>query len=108
MTLQDHELDRLFHALSDTTRRGILLRVRESDKTVNEIAAQFDISLPAVSKHLSVLEEAGLLSRRKQGRKRICHVEPRQLQNASEWLRFYQSFWNDRLDNLKDFIEKES
>ena len=108
MALQDHKLDRLFHALSDTTRRGILMRVRESDKTVNEIAAQFDISLPAVSKHLSVLEEAGLLSRHKQGRKRICHVEPQQLQNAADWLEFYQSFWNDRLDNLKDFIEKES
>jgi len=105
---QDHELNRLFQALSDTTRRGILMRIREGDRTVNDIASQFDISLPAVSKHLSILERAGLLTRRKEGRKRICHVEPKQLQNATEWLEFYQSFWSERLENLRKIIESDT
>lgn len=101
------ELDLLFHALSDSTRRKILMRVRESDRTVNDIASQFNISLPAVSKHLKVLDRAGLISRRKQGRRRICHAEPRKLRDAAQWLDFYQRFWNERLDNLKRYMEHE-
>jgi len=108
MRTQDRELDRLFQALSDTTRRGILMRIREGDRTVNDVASQFDISLPAVSKHLTILERAGLLTRRKEGRKRICHVEPRQLQSATEWLDFYQRFWNEQLENLKQFVETDT
>ena len=107
MDPQDQELDRLFRALSDTTRRGILMRIRGGDRTVNDVASQFDISLPAVSKHLTILERAGLLTRRKEGRNRICHVEPKQLQNATEWLEFYQSFWNEQLENLKQFVEND-
>jgi DNA-binding transcriptional ArsR family regulator len=108
MTIPNRELDRLFQALSDTTRRGILMRIREGDRTVNDIASQFDISLPAVSKHLSILERAGLLTRRKEGRKRICHVEPQQLHSATEWLEFYQSFWIEQLENLKQFVETDA
>ena len=108
MRTQDRELDRLFQALSDTTRRGILMRIREGDRTVNDVASQFDISLPAVSKHLTILERAGLLTRRNEGRKRICHVEPRQLQSATEWLDFYQRFWNEQLENLKQFVETDT
>lgn len=106
MGLQEHELDALFHALSDSTRRAILMRVRTDDLSVNEIASQFDISLPAVSKHLNTLERAGLIVRRKQGRHRMCHVEPRMLHNALEWLEFYQSFWEDKLEDLKKFVER--
>ena len=104
----EQQLDKVFKALSDSTRRSILLRIRESDETVNEIASQFNISLPAVSKHLKVLEHAGLISRIKDGRKRMCHAEPRLLDDALGWLEFYQSFWNTRLDNLKTFIEQNN
>lgn len=106
MKANNHQLDRVFQALSDTTRRNILIQVREQDQSVNDIASQFEISLPAVSKHLKVLERAGLISRRKDGRKRLCHVEPELLAEPLAWLEFYQSFWNDRLDNLKAFIEQ--
>jgi len=108
MTLDNHQLDRVFQALSDSTRRSILLQVREKDHSVNDIAAQFQISLPAVSKHLKVLERAGLISRKKDGRKRLCHAEPSLLAQPIAWLEFYQSFWNDKLDSLKAFVEKEN
>ena len=105
MQTTDQQLDRVFQALSDTTRRNILMQIREHDETVNNIAAEFEISLPAVSKHLNVLEKAGLLTRTKDGRKRICHVEPALMRDATQWLEFYQRFWTERLNNLKDFIE---
>ena len=106
MTMRERQLDLLFHALSDTTRRGILMQVRGQDRSVNEIAAQFTISLPAVSKPLNVLEQAGLINRRKRGRMRICHADPEQLNTATEWLEFYQGFWSENLENLKQFIEQ--
>ena len=105
MHLTEPQLDRLFHALADRTRRQILMRIREQDETVNSIAADFEISLPAVSKHLKVLEQAGLLSRRKEGQKRFCHAEPDMMNDALAWLEFYQSFWNARLNNLKSQLE---
>ena len=108
MSLQEQELNALFQALSDSTRRAILMQVRNKDLSVNEIASQFDISLPAVSKHLNTLESAGLIVRRKQGRHRICHAEPQMLHNAIEWLEYYQSFWEDKLEHLKQFVEKDS
>ncbi len=106
METKNHQLDRVFQALSDSTRRSILLQVREKNETVNNIAARFQISLPAVSKHLKVLERAGLISRSKDGQKRLCHAEPELMQDAVAWLEYYQAFWNDRLDSLREFIEK--
>ena len=105
MQSTEQQLDRVFQALSDTTRRNILMQIRERDETVNNIAANFDISLSAVSKHLKVLEQAGLIRRIKDGRKRLCHVEPALMHDANEWLEFYQRFWTERLNNLSDFIE---
>ena len=107
MQFNDQQLDTVFQALSDSTRRRILMQIRENDETVNAIAAQHQMSLPAVSKHLKVLERAGLISRIKDGRKRICHAEPRLLNDALGWLEFYQSFWSTRLDHLKSYIERE-
>ena len=103
----DHQLDRVFHALSDTTRRHILERIRSQDETVNNLAMNFEISLPAVSKHLKVLEKAGLISRRRDGQKRFCHVEPAMMESALQWLEYYQSFWNSRLENLKTLLEQD-
>ncbi len=108
MTSSEQQLDRVFQALSDSTRRNILLQIREQDLTVNDIASQFEISLPAVSKHLKVLEQAGLISRQKQGRKRLCHAEPELLAEPLAWLEYYQSFWSERLDNLKELLEHQT
>ena len=77
------QLDQVFHALSDTTRRKILIQIRDEDKTVNDIASKFKISLPAISKHLKVLESAGLISRVKQGQKRLCHSRMRKSQSRN-------------------------
>ena len=106
MQITDHQLDRVFHALSDTTRRNILERVRAQDETVNSIASGFNISLPAVSKHIKVLENAGLISRRREGRMRYCHAEPRMMDDALQWLNYYQKFWNTRLDGLQSLLEQ--
>lgn len=108
MISTDEKLDQLFQALSDSTRRSILLKIRDQDHNVNEIASEFNISLPAVSKHLNILERAGLISRQKLGRQRICRVQPERLRDAYEWLEFYQKFWNDRLDQLKQLIEQDT
>ena len=103
----EQQLDRVFQALSDSTRRNILMQIRERDESVNNIASKFQISLPAVSKHLKVLQQAGLISRRKDGQKRICHAEPALIRDATHWLEFYQEFWDQRLSNLKQYIEEK-
>jgi DNA-binding transcriptional ArsR family regulator len=104
------QLDRVFAALADPTRRAILARVaRDWDVRVTDLAAPFRgaMSLPAVSKHLRVLERAGLLRQEKNGRVRHCRLTPGPLRDASEWLAFYQRFWADQLDSLAAYIESE-
>jgi DNA-binding transcriptional ArsR family regulator len=98
-------LDKTFAALADPTRRAIITRLAKGSATVNEIAAPYDISLPAISKHLKVLEKAGLLNRRKEGRIYHCSLNADPLKGASSWLDFYQQFWEDQLDALAEFIE---
>jgi DNA-binding transcriptional ArsR family regulator len=93
-------LDRTFAALSDPTRRAILLRLAESEHTVNELAAPFRISLPAVSRHLKVLERAALIVRVPDGQHRRCRLNPAALAAASEWLDFHQRFWSESVDRL--------
>lgn len=93
-------LDAAFSALSDPTRRAILTRLARGEATVSQIAAPFDISRPAVSKHLTVLDRAGLVSRRRQGREILCRLEPRPLEEAREWLDRHRGFWNRQLDQL--------
>ena len=107
----DISIDRTFAALADPTRRAILARLAEDDGVrVTELAAPFQdaMSLPAVSKHLRVLEKAGLLRQDKDGRVRRCHLQPRPLQDASAWLDHYRRFWSDRLDALADYLENPS
>jgi DNA-binding transcriptional ArsR family regulator len=99
-------LDRTFSALSDPTRRAILGRLAQGEATVTELARPFDMSLPAVSKHLRVLENAGLLTRRKEGRIHHVGLAAAPLQGAADWLDFYRSFWEARFDSLADFLEK--
>lgn len=93
-------LDRTFSALADPTRRAILARLRTGAATVGEIAEPFDVSLAAVSKHLQVLERAGLIHREAKGRERRCHLDARPLEAAAGWTTSYQRFWEGRLDAL--------
>ncbi|MFT7560649.1 MAG: DNA-binding transcriptional ArsR family regulator [Flavobacteriales bacterium] len=102
------QLDLVFKALSDSTRRKILIQLGNKGLAVGELSEQFDISKPAVTKHLNVLENAGLLRRVVKGKQRICFAEPDMLKDAEQWLEFYLQFWNDRLDGLKDFLESDS
>lgn len=103
----DAELNRVFHALSDTTRRAILARLSQGDTVVTELAAPFDMSLPAISKHLNVLEKAGLLQRHKDGRIRRCELQAGPLETAADWIKFYRQFWETRLDSLAEYLEKD-
>lgn len=100
----DVPLDCVFQALSDPTRRAILTRLSRGDATVTELAEPFSTSLNAVSKHLMVLERAGLLRRRVEGREHHCSLEAAPLQTASEWLAYYRRYWEDRLAALDDFL----
>ena len=111
--LTESELDRAFGALSDPTRRAILARLAQGDAGVLDVAAPFPISQPAVTKHLNVLAEAGLISRHRQARQRLCHLEPARLKQLSDWVGSYREFWEEsyeRLDELLDELQgtKES
>ena len=99
-------LDRTFAALADPTRRAILSRLALGEANVSELAEPFSISLPAISKHLRVLEEAGLLVRRKEGRTHHCHLRAEPLSDAVEWIEEARRFWDDRLDALAQFLEQ--
>ncbi len=93
MVKYSSRLDSTFSALADPTRRAILGRLARGETTVTELAEPFKISLPAISRHLRVLEDAGLLERRKQGRFHRLRLAPAQLEDAAKWLAFYQRFW---------------
>lgn len=92
-------------ALADPTRRGILARLAAGDATVGELAAPYDMSLAAVSKHLKVLEGAGLISRGREAQWRPCHLEARPLKAATEWLEGYRRFWDRNLDSLDAYLK---
>ncbi|MEN8166149.1 MAG: metalloregulator ArsR/SmtB family transcription factor [Pseudomonadota bacterium] len=99
------QLDSVFGALSDSTRRSILARLASGDALVTELAAPFAISLPAISKHLSVLEKAGLIRRDKHGRVRRCRLQAAPLQEAADWIAHYRQFWESRLDSLAEYLD---
>ena len=100
----EQHLDLVFHALSDPTRRVILSRLAEGEATVGHLSKPFPISLAAVSKHLGVLERAGLVTREARGRERVCHLNPTALRDARAWLEFHERFWRERLDALDALI----
>jgi DNA-binding transcriptional ArsR family regulator len=103
----DHHLDRVFHALSDPTRRSMLRRLAQKERTVTELADPFMMSLAAASKHVRVLEDASLINRTVKGRVHICRLNPKPLAEADQWLRFYEQFWDMRLDALEDLLRSE-
>lgn len=104
---QQQRLDSLFHALSDPTRRSMLSDLAKRERTVGELAQPFDISLAAASKHIKVLETAGLVQREICGRIHICRLDPRPMHAGLEWLRWSEQFWNARLDALVAALEAE-
>jgi DNA-binding transcriptional ArsR family regulator len=102
----EKRLDATFAALSDATRRGILARLAEGEASVGELAAPYRMSLPAVSKHLRVLESARLIVRRKHGRVHRCRLAARPIRGASEWIAQYRRFWESQFDALSAYLEK--
>jgi len=99
-------LDRTFAALADPTRRAILLRLADGERTVNELAAPFEISLPAVSRHLKVLEQAALITRIRDGQHRRCRLNPPALESAADWLAFHKRFWSESFDRLDEDLRR--
>jgi DNA-binding transcriptional ArsR family regulator len=99
-------LDQTFAALADPTRRAILARLASGEASVSELAEPFDMSLPAISKHLKVLERAGLISRGRDAQFRPCRLEPRALKAASDWLEPYRIFWEQSLDQLEHYLKE--
>ena len=99
-------LDAVFSALADPTRRAILARLTLGDAPVAALAAPFRVSQPAVSRHLKVLEEAGLISRSRRATARISHLEAQPLREATAWLAEYQRFWDERYDQLDELLSK--
>ena len=100
------DLDAVFSALADPTRCAILARLTLGDAPVAALAAPFRVSQPAVSRHLKVLEEAGLISRRRRATSRISHLEAEPLREATAWLAEYQRFWDERYDQLDELLSK--
>ena len=105
------ELSAVFSALADPSRRSILMRLMAGDASVAELAKPFAMSQPAVSKHLKVLEHAGLISRTRQATSRYSHLEAQPLQNATEWMQRYKKFWTESFDKLDaalaDYLRQE-
>lgn len=101
------QLDAVFHALADPTRRAMMRDLAAHEHTVGELAAPYPISLAAASKHVKVLERAGLVTRTVQGRRHVCRLRTAPLAAATGHLRFYERFWNDRLDALEGFVATE-
>ncbi|MFQ5600912.1 MAG: ArsR/SmtB family transcription factor [Candidatus Krumholzibacteriia bacterium] len=99
------ELDRTFAALADPTRRAIVARLAQGEASVSELADPFRVSLPAITKHLSVLERAGLVESRKIGRVRRCRLQPKPMRRASEWIELHRHFWQQRFDALDRYLK---
>jgi len=106
--MHSDSLDKTFSALSDPTRRAILAQLAQGEAQVNDIAAPFGMSLPAISKHLKVLENANLISRHKQGRFRRCQLNAGPLESASDWIAYYQKFWDAQLDSLAKYLQEST
>src|ERR671921_1561087 len=100
------QLDATFAALADTTRRAILARLAHGEATVNELAEPFDMSLPAVSKHLKVLERAGLISRGRVAQSRPCRLEAAPLREVADWVEQYRRLWEQSFDRLEEYLHE--
>src|SRR5437870_12231613 len=104
---QPERLSLTFGALADPTRRAILSRLAKGEASVTELAKPFEMSLPAISKHLKVLERAGLIARGREAQWRPCRLRAGPLKHAADWLEHYRRFWEQSFDRLDDFLEKK-
>jgi DNA-binding transcriptional ArsR family regulator len=102
--VEEPRMNDVFHALAHQTRRAMLSRLASGELTVGQLAEPFSMSLESASKHIRVLERAGLVRRRVQGHRHICRLFPAPLASAYSWLRFYDRFWNSRLDSLEELL----
>jgi DNA-binding transcriptional ArsR family regulator len=102
--MTSERLDMTFAALADPTRRAILARLSSGESSVNDLAAPFDMSLPAISKHLKVLERAGLIVRGQKAQWRPCRLEATPLRDVSDWVAQYRRFWDESFDRLDDYL----
>ena len=100
------QLSTMFSALADPTRRAILARLALGETSVTELSKPFDISGPAISKHLKVLEGAGLITRGREAQWRPCKLEPKALKSVDDWLERYRKLWEQRLDRLEDYLRE--
>ncbi len=103
--MQTGDLSAIFGALADPTRRAILARLSEGDAPVKDLAEPFDLSAPAITKHLKVLERAGLISRSREGQQRPCRLEPGALAPVSDWIEPFRAMWEERLDRLDAYLK---
>lgn len=101
------QLDVVFRALGDATRRGMLASLALGEKSIGELADPFEMSFAGASKHVKVLEDAGLVRREVRGRTHICRLEPGPLASADQWLRHYERFWTSRLDTLEQLLRED-
>jgi DNA-binding transcriptional ArsR family regulator len=106
MVQRQPNLDRSFGALSDPTRRAILMRLARADSSLGELAGHFDMTLTGLKKHVQVLEDAGLVMTEKVGRVRQCKLGPQRLSDVSKWIASYRNMLEQRLDALEDFLER--
>jgi DNA-binding transcriptional ArsR family regulator len=104
--MQTEQLNRAFAALADPTRRAIIARLASGEATVMELAEPFVMTQPAISKHLKVLEGAGLISRGKAAQTRPCRLEPNQLKEVAQWIAAYRNLWEDSFDRLDTFLKE--
>ena len=100
------QLDATFSALADPTRRAILAKLARGERSVTELAKPFDMSLPAISKHLKVLERARLIERGRDAQFRPCRLNPKPLREAADWVEQYTKAWDERLDRLDDYLRE--
>ena len=108
MVTNEQQLDLTFGALSDQTRRAILVQLSQGPSTVGKLAAPFEMSRPAISKHLRVLERAGLVETTKDGRVSRCRLDARPMKDASDWVRDYQTYWENQLDALANYFDEQN
>ena len=100
------DLDGLFAAVADPTRRGILQRLGRGDASIGDLAEAFDMTLTGIKKHVTILEAVGLVRTEKVGRVRTCRVGPRRLEEASQWIEMYRGMWEARMDRLEAYLER--
>jgi DNA-binding transcriptional ArsR family regulator len=104
--LPTDQLSDTFQALADPTRRALMARLTTGEASVQELAKPFKMSLPAISKHLKVLEKSGLIVRRSQAQQRLCKLQTQPIKDAVDWLEHQRKLWEDRLDRLEDYLQE--